>query len=140
MVTFPGGLNTGRFPVTGCPSVAHSAGRMSKHFMYRKIFLHISVVQEGREPLYRCNPCGIHMTVGRLINHQRTKRCDRNTHMRWQSRDVVIASRCRESSFSLTGDGKAECIEGVETFKYLVRILDRSEYNWMSVRQNFGKA
>ena len=42
--------------------------------------------------------------------------------------------------FSLTGEDGAECIEGVERFKYLGRILDWSDYNWAEVLRNVGKA
>ena len=45
------------------------------------------------------------------------KQCNWNTKMRWWSRDVVIASRCKEATSSLTGDYDAECIEGVGYFK-----------------------
>ena len=60
--------------------------------------------------------------------------------MRWRRRDVAIASRCKESTFILTGEDEAECIEGVETFKYLGRILDRSDNDWPAVLCNIGKA
>ena len=60
--------------------------------------------------------------------------------MRWQRRDVAIASRCTEASFSLTGDDNAECIEEVENFKYLGHMLDRSDDDWPEVRRNVGKA
>ena len=33
-----------------------------------------------------------------------------------------------------------ECIEGVETFKYLGRILNQSDDNWAAVRHNACKA
>ena len=33
-----------------------------------------------------------------------------------------------------------ECIEGVETFKYPGRMLDRSDDKWPALRQNVGKA
>ena len=42
--------------------------------------------------------------------------------------------------FSLTGEEDAYCIEGVETFKYLGRIFDRSDDNWPAVLWNVGKA
>ena len=106
--------------------------------MRRNLFARIAVVQEGREPLPRCDLCGMHMPEGLILKHQQTKRCDRNTHMRWRSRDVTIASRCEEATFSLTGEDDAECIYGVETFKYLGRILDRSDKNWLVVLRNVG--
>ena len=55
-------------------------------------------------------------------------------------RDVAIASRCAEASFSFTGEDKAECIEGAENFKYLVRILVRSDDDWTAVHWIVSKA
>ena len=40
-----------------------------------------------------------------------------------------IVSQCVEASFSLAGEDEAECIEVVETFKYLGHMLDRSYYD-----------
>ena len=85
--------------------------------MYSHFFARIAVVQEGREPLPRCDLCNVHMPSGRLLNHQWTKWCERNTQMRWRRRDVPIASQCQEATFSLRGEDDAERIEGVETFK-----------------------
>ena len=85
------------------PDVAHSKICMREHFMYRHLFSRIAVVKEGREPLPRCDLCSMCVPEGRLIKHQRTKRCDRNMQMRWQSRDVAITSRCEEATFRLTG-------------------------------------
>ena len=81
MVFFPRVLKMVRCLVPGCPSVAHSVGRMREPFMYRHFFAWIAVVQEGREPLPRCDLCVMHMPAGRLLKHQRTKRCDRNMQM-----------------------------------------------------------
>ena len=78
--------------------------------------------------------------MGRIIKHQRTRRCDRNTQMRWGRRDVEIVSRCMEASFSITGEDEAERIESVETLKYLGQILDRSDNDWPAVLCNVGKA
>ena len=97
---------------------------MAKGALHVSTFLRLEVVQEWKEPLPRCNLCGIHMQSGRLIKHQQTERCNRNMQMWWQSRDASIASRCAKASFSLTGDDEAECIEGVGIFKYLGRPLD----------------
>ena len=75
------------------------------------------MVQEGEEPLPLCDFLGIHMLAGRIIKHQRTAHCDKNSQMRWRRRDVAIADRCSEATFSLTGEDGAEFIEGVEVFK-----------------------
>ena len=54
---------------------------------------------------------------------------DKNTQMKWQRRDLDIADRCSEATISLTGEEEAERIEGVEVFKYLGQMLDRSDNN-----------
>ena len=103
-------------------------------------FSRIEVVQEGKEPLNHCDLCGIRIAEGRLIKHQRMRRCNRNMHMWWRRRDVVIVSRCADASFSLTGEDEVECIEGVDTFKYQGRMLDRSDDDWPELIQNVRKA
>ena len=110
---------------TICPAVVHIAGHLRDHFMYIIYFSRIAVVQKVKEPLPWCDLWDMQMPAGRLINHQRTRRCNRNMHMQWKRRDVTIASRCAEASFSLTGEDEAELIEGVETFNYLGWMLDR---------------
>ena len=81
-----------RCPVTGCPEVAHSAGQLREHFMYRHFFSMIAVVQEGKDLIPLCNWCGIHMTAGRMNKHQRIQWCERSTQIRWCRRDVAIQS------------------------------------------------
>ena len=53
---------------------------------------------------------------------------------------MTIANRCSEATFSLTGEEEAECIEGVEVFKYLGQMLDRSDDDYPAVLQNISKA
>ena len=129
MVSFPRVLKKVRFPVPGFLSLAHSAGYMREHFIYRHFFSQKVVAQEGRETLPRCDLCDMQMPAGKLIMNQRTQQCGRNKQIRWQRRDIAIASRCMEASFSLTGEDNAECIETLETSKYLGRILNRSDEN-----------
>ena len=69
--------------------------------MYRHFFLRIAVVQEGEETLPRSDLCGVKIPEGQLIKHQSTQQCDRITNMRWRRRDVAIASRFAEASFSM---------------------------------------
>ena len=40
---------------------------------------------------------------GRLIKHQQKNRCKMNMNIKWERREVVIASRCAEVLFSLIG-------------------------------------
>ena len=48
MVYFPWVLKTVKYLVPGCPEVAHIAGRMREHFMYRHFFSRMAVMQEWR--------------------------------------------------------------------------------------------
>ena len=59
--------------------------------------------------------------------------------MRWQRKDVEIAIRCDGDTLTLKREDDVECIEGVDTFKYLGRILYWSEDNWLEVLRNVGK-
>ena len=139
MVSFPWVLQEVKIPVSWCPAVVHNAG-IREHFMYRHFRSKVVVVQEGAEPLPCCDLCGMHMPAGRLIRHRKTARCDKNTQMMWRRQYVAIAARYSEATFSLTGEKEAEQIEGVEVFKYLRRLLDRSDDDWLVVLRNISKA
>ena len=80
------------------------------------------------------------MPLGRLIKHQRTTHYDKNTQIQCQRREVAIADKCSEATFSLTGKDEAECIDGVEVFKYVGRFLDRLEKNFPEVLLIIRKA
>ena len=64
VVSLPMVLQLVRFPVPGCPAVSHSAGRLQEHYMFRYFWSQIAVVQEGMEPLPRCDICGMHIPAG----------------------------------------------------------------------------
>ena len=52
---------------------------------------------------------------------------------------MAIADRKSEATFCLTGQEEAECIEGVEVFKYLGLLLDQLEGDWLEVLRNTWK-
>ena len=52
---------------------------------------------------------------------------------------MVILDKYLEATFSLIGEDEAECIEGVEVFKYLGRLLYRLEDDWPAVLRNIRK-
>ena len=139
VVSFPRVLHEAKFPVPGCPSVAHSSGRLREHFMYCHFRSNVAVVQEGTETLPRCDFCGMHMASGQLISHSKTACCNKNTQIRKRKWYVAIASRCLEATFSLTGEEEAERIGGVEVFKYLRQLLYRSYKDWPVVLCNNRK-
>ena len=104
-------------------AVAHSAGRLQEHFVYLHFQSKVAVVQEGEDQFPYCDFCVMHTPLGRLIKHQRTAQCDKNTQIRWRRWDVEITDKYLEDTFSLTSEDAVECIDGLEVFKYLGRLL-----------------
>ena len=76
----------------------------------------------------------------RLIKHQRTELCFKNTEMRIRLKDVEVASRYADMEFNLIGKDGEETIEGVSLFTYLGRSLYQSDNDWQEVRRNIGKS
>ena len=74
VVSFPRVFQEVKCPVPGCPEVAHCARRLRKHFMYRHLISKVAVVQEWKEPLPRCDLCGMHIPAGRIIRHMEMAR------------------------------------------------------------------
>ena len=60
-------------------------------------------MQEGPEPLPRCDQCGMHMPAARIFNHRQSDKCNKATERRLQRRDVEMEARCGEMEFSLDG-------------------------------------
>ena len=108
--------------------------------MFRHFWSQIAVVQEAREPLPRCDMCGIHVPAGRLIKHRQMERCNRNTHMRWWRRDVEIEAKCSGATLGLALDDRAECFEGVDAFKYLGWVLHQTDNDWPALLCNIRRA
>ena len=127
-------------PLPGCPEVTHSIGRLCKHFMFHHFRSKLAVLQEGKELLPCCELWGIHIRTGRLIRHMETARYNRNTQMRWRRWDVTITDKWLEATFSLTRGDEATCIEGVEMFNYLGRLLNQSDEYLPEVLHNIRKA
>ena len=82
MMSLPRVQQEVKCPVPWCPSVAHSTGRLRKHLIYCHFRSKVAVVQEGTEPLHRCDLCGMHIPAGWIISHRKTMRCNKNTQMR----------------------------------------------------------
>ena len=53
---------------------------------------------------------------------------------------MEIAEKCTGAAFSLTGDDGTECFEGVDAFKYLGRVLHRTDDDWPAVLRNIRRA
>ena len=53
---------------------------------------------------------------------------------------MEVAAKCPGATFSLTGDDGTECFEGVDAFKYLGRVLHRTDDDWPAVLRNIRRA
>ena len=60
--------------------------------------------------------------------------------MKCRRQDVAIVAKYLEAMFSLTGEKELEGIEGVDMFKYLQRLLERSDGDWTASLRNIRKA
>ena len=65
--------------VEGFSARAKTPGRMRENFMYRHWKLKVSIMQEGPEPLPRCDQCGMHMTAVNIFNHRQLDKCNKAT-------------------------------------------------------------
>ena len=53
---------------------------------------------------------------------------------------MAVVDKCLEATLSLKGEDKAERIKGLGSFKYLGRLLERSDNEKEEVLQNIRKA
>ena len=51
----------------------------------------------------------------------------------------MISAGCSEATFSLIGEEETRCIEGVDVFKYLGRMLEWSDDDWTEFLRNIWK-
>ena len=58
-------------PIYGCPERVNKPGVIIENFMYWHWKENVTIIQEGAEPLPRCDKCGMHMPSARLIEHIR---------------------------------------------------------------------
>ena len=59
--------------------------------------------------------------------------------MMWRRQDVAVMAKCLEDTLSLTGEDEAERIEGVGMFRYLGRLMERSDNDYPEVLKNIRK-
>ena len=93
-------------------------------------------MQEGTEPLTRCDHCGMHMPTTRIFKHRKLDKCHKEMERRLRWRDVDMADRCGEMEFILMGGEGEDRVENMTTFRYLVTPLDQMDDNWPAVQRN----
>ena len=66
-------------PVEGCPEWASTLGILREHFMYRHCKLKVAIIQEGPEPLPRCDQFRMHIPRSRVCKNRQTDKCNKAT-------------------------------------------------------------
>ena len=56
---------------------ANTLGRLRENLMYQHWKLKVYIMQEGPEPLPRCEKCGMHMPEARIFKHRQTDKCNK---------------------------------------------------------------
>ena len=118
-VSFPWILKSVDCQVEGCPAKAKTPERLREHFMFRHWKSKVAILQEGPEPLPRCDQCRMRMQAARLFKHRKSEKCHKSTERRLLRRDVEMAARCGEMEFNLDGEEGDERVENVPIFRYL---------------------
>lgn len=123
-------------PVTSCKFHTTNRYKMRQHFRDKHVKDIIVIEEDGREPLPRCNKCGIFQkNVG--DSHQQTATCKqfslRLAVKKSHEQNVKMAQETRFTVFN-------EEIEVVKEFKYLGRIVTDTDEDKATVLHNLNKA
>ena len=78
-VLFPRIINLVECLVEGYPTRAKNLGRLRELFMFRHWKSKVAILQEGTEPLPRCDQCGMHMPEARLFKYRQLDKCHKLT-------------------------------------------------------------
>ena len=108
--------------------------------MYRHWKSKVAIMQEGPEPLPRCDKCGIHMPAARIFKHRHMDNCNKATERRLWRRDMEMSARCGEMEFSMEGGEGGDRVEVVTTLRYLGSPLYQTDDDWPSVRRKIMRA
>ena len=100
----------------------------------------VVILQEGMEPLPRCNQCGMHIPEAQQVNKRRMEICEKATEIWITWRDVDIAKRCGDMESSLYGRDGDVLVEGVAKFKYLGPTPEQTYDDCTAVLQNVKQA
>jgi hypothetical protein len=120
-------------PVPDCPYATSTRTEMRRHFRGRHPDNCIIITEEGKLP--QCENCGLFQRNVDL-KHQRSEDCKRATKSRKARSDEKRHQLEREITFTVLGTP----IERVKEFKYLGRILDEGDDDWLALQSNLKKA
>ena len=118
----------------GCPAKAKPLGRLREIFMFCNWKSKVAILQEGPEPLPRCDKCGMQIQEAKLFKHCQSDKCHESTERRLRRRDVEILT------FNLDEEEGEDIMENVRTFQYLGQPIDQMDDDWPAVRRNIMRA
>ena len=105
--------------------------------MHRHVWYILVVLEEGNHPLLKFTKCDMFVTWWELNeNHQATVMCARGAE-RWMKRLQDEEARL---STAVAFDAYGRPLEMVTLFKYLSRIIRKSDDDWLAVVTNLKKA
>ena len=120
-------------PVPACPYITNTRPEMRRHFRARHPEDTIIINEEGLLP--QCEKCGIFQKdVG--IRHQASKDCKKASKTQEARNDEKRQALAKQVTF-MVGDTP---IENVKQFKYLGRILEENDDDWLAVQGNVCRA
>ena len=97
----------------------------------------LCILEEGSNPLPKCELCGMHIPFTALNgNHRNTKACAIGARIRRQRNSIEDTRQAREVLFTACGVP----LESVSSFKYLGRILTSTDDDWPALYKNLAKA
>ena len=136
-VSFPRFLTKIACPVEGCPGAASSRGNLRGHFARRHPQDSLTILEEGNNPLPKCERCGMHVPYRALnSSHLNSATCREGTDRARRRRVLQEVRRAREVVFTAKGDD----LEDVSVFRYLGRPLSFMDDDWAAVYRNLKKA
>ena len=76
-VSFPHILKSVECPGGGCLAKEKTLRKLQDRFMYRRWKLKVAIMQEGPEPLPRCDQCCMHIPSARIFKHTHMDNCEK---------------------------------------------------------------
>jgi hypothetical protein len=136
-VSFTKTLQQKQCPVEGCSGTAPSRDNLRRHFAHRHPEDTLCILEEGLEPLRKCELCRMHVTPNAIKSgHQTSLLCKRGQDRQRQLQAIEVSRRGNEQVFTVYGDP----LKSVATFRYLGRPLASNDDDWPALYQNLTRA
>lgn len=135
--SFPASIRKKKCPVPGCEGTATTRAGLRQHFQRRHIQDSICILEEGSTPLPRCPHCQLHLPYHSLNGrHPDTALC-KNGSQRYRQ---YLQDQASIHASTICIQACGQDLERVEQFKYLGRMFDGYNSDWLAVWKNVQKA